>query len=195
MSWEKAWEEGRTPWDAGSSPPILEELVRRGDLPEGRALVPGAGSGYDVLTLAAEARRVVGLELSGIAIGRFDSLRERAGVPPEWARLVRRDFFEFEPDEPFDLVWDYTFLCAIDPSRRWEWVERMDALLAPDGELVTLIFPVREGDPESGPPYPMSPGLVRDLLEPRFTAVHLEPVQNSHPARLGREWLGRWRRS
>lgn len=194
MTWEKAWKEGRTPWDAGDSPPILGELVRGGELPSGRALVPGAGSGYDVLTLATEERRAVGLELSSVAIERFESLREAAGVPAEHAQLVQQDFFEFEPEAPFDLVWDYTFLCAIEPSRRGEWAERIDALLAPEGELVTLIFPVRQGDPDAGPPYPMSPGLVRELLEPRFEAVHLEPVRTSHPARLGKEWLGRWRR-
>lgn len=194
MTWERAWEEGRTPWDAGASPPVLEALVRTGDLPSGRALVPGAGSGYDVLTLAADDRRVVGLELSPVAIERFESLRREAGVPADRARLTREDFFEWSPTERFDLIWDYTFLCAIDPERRGDWAERMDELLAPGGELVTLIFPVHAGDPEQGPPYPLSPDLVRDLLEPRFEAAHLEPVQRSHPARQGREWLGRWRR-
>lgn len=194
MTWEKAWKEGRTPWDAGASPPILEELVRADELPRGRALVPGAGSGYDVLTLATPERRAIGLELSTVAIERFEALRQDAGVPAEHATVVQEDFFEWTPEEPFDLVWDYTFLCAIEPARRREWAERIEALLVPAGELVTLIFPVRQGDPEAGPPYPMSPGLVRDLLEPRFEAVQLAPVETSHPARLGKEWLGRWRR-
>lgn len=194
MTWEKAWREGRTPWDAGGSPPILEALVRSGELPRGRALVPGAGSGYDVLTLATAGREVVGLELSSVAIARFESLRGEAGIVADRARVLARDFFEWEPEERFDLVWDYTFLCAIEPSLRPRWAERMDSLLTAEGELVTLIFPVHQGDPEAGPPYPMSPGLVKDLLEPRFTATKLEPVETSHPARLGKEWLGRWRR-
>ncbi|MCZ7685418.1 MAG: TPMT family class I SAM-dependent methyltransferase [Sandaracinaceae bacterium] len=52
MSWEDAWREGRTGWDAGGSPPALIELGARGVLPAGRALVPGCGAGWDVLTLA-----------------------------------------------------------------------------------------------------------------------------------------------
>lgn len=194
MSWEIAWKEGRTPWDAGASPPVLVELVESGALPDGTALVPGAGSGYDVLTLAAPGRRVVGLDLSDVAIGRFERLRAEAGVPAQRAQMVRSDFFEYEPAGPLDLIWDYTFLCALEPSRRTEWARRMDELLAPDGELVTLVFPVREGDPDEGPPYPMSPDLVRSLLEPTFEAAVLEPVLRSHPSREGKEWLGRWRR-
>lgn len=192
--WEKAWAQGTTPWDAGGSPPVLVELVEGGTLPTGRALVPGAGSGYDVLTLATEARSVTGLELSPVAIARFETLRAEADVTAESARIVRADFFAWEPAKRFELVWDYTFLCAIDPAQRRAWAERMDALLADGGELVTLIFPVSGADPTRGPPYPMTPELVRDLLEPRFEATHLAPVERSHPKRQGMEWLGRWQR-
>ena len=194
MTWEKAWEEGRTPWDAGASPPALVGLVESGTLPNGRALVPGAGSGYDVLTLAREDRDVTGLELSPVALARFEELRDEAGVPRARARIACVDFFDYRPGHRFDLIWDYTFLCAIEPARRAEWAARMDTLLADDGELLTLIFPVTGGDPSVGPPYPMTPELVRALLEPRFVPTHLAEVTHSHPRRQGKEWLGRWQR-
>jgi hypothetical protein len=195
MSWEDAWREGRTGWDAGGSPPVLIELVQRGALPGGRALVPGCGAGYDVLTLATEEREVVGLDLAPTAASRFRELREQKRVSPERARAEVADFFAYEPDARFDLVWDYTFLCAIDPSRRPAWVEKMDALLAPGGELVTLIFPATEEPPfGAGPPFALPPQEVRALLAPRFVPIVLEPVAHSHPGREGMEWLGRWRR-
>lgn len=194
MTWEDAWKEGRTPWDAGESPPVLVELVESSTLPAGSAVVPGAGSGYDVLTLAGPTRRVIGLDLAQHAVARFEALREEAGVPPEHAQMVRADFFEWEPDAPVDLVWDYTFLCALEPDRRGEWARRMDRILGPAGELVTLIFPMREGDPAQGPPYPLEPEAVRALLEPFFEPVVLAPVERSRPSRQGLEWLGRWRR-
>jgi len=198
MSWQRAWEEGRTPWDAGGSPPILEQLVDDDALPTGRALVPGCGSGYDVLTLARHPdRSVLGIDLSPIAQDRFAALRDAAGLPRERARVAVADFFADRlSEEPLDLVWDYTFLCALEPEARPAWAARMDEILAPGGELVTLIFPVHPKPLNpGGPPYPMTPELVRGLLEPQgFEPRTLEPVARSHPARQGKEWLGRWRR-
>ncbi|MGM0558654.1 MAG: methyltransferase domain-containing protein [Myxococcota bacterium] len=198
MSWEEAWREQRTPWDAGASPPILEKLVQEGEIPNGRALVPGCGSGYDVLTLATESRSVLGIDLAEGARQRFAELRERRGVPSGRAEVRTADFFELDPPSPFDMVWDYTFLCAIEPDMRLRWAEKMHELIAPGGELVTLIFPIRSlderpGPDVDGPPYPMHPELVRDLLEGRFENLVLEPVKTSHEGREGMEWLGRWR--
>ena len=195
MSWQKRWEEEDTPWDAGASPPELVRLVEQGALPNGRALVPGAGSGYDVITLASPEREVIGLELSPVARARFVALREASGVLAASAQVVVADFFDYSPAASFDLIWDYTFLCALPPEYRPRWARRVDELLAPDGELVTLIFPVVEGgDPSRGPPYIMSPDLVRAVLGEAWEPTTLEPVQKSNPGREGAEWLGRWRK-
>ncbi len=102
MSWQQAWEENRTPWDAGAAAPSLVELVESGELPEGRALVPGAGSGYDVLALAGPERHAVGLDLAPGAKRRFDALRAEQGVPADQAEMVTADFFDWQPDAPFD---------------------------------------------------------------------------------------------
>ena len=73
----------------------------------------------------------------------------------------------------------------------------MQRLLAADGELVTLIFPVKEYD--GGPPYSMSPKLVRGLLEPNGFAAKssIEEVPKEKLARgtFAAEFLGRWRRT
>ena len=42
--WNKCWEEGLTPWDLGQPTPILQQLHQIGNIPKGRALVPGCGS-------------------------------------------------------------------------------------------------------------------------------------------------------
>ena len=193
MDWEQRWQDATTPWDAGVSPPTLTKLVAD-SAALGRVLVPGCGAGYDVLTLAQRAEVVVGLEVAPTAQRRFDSLA--AGVETTGsATVVVADFFDFEPEARFDVIWDYTFLCALDPARRQAWAARVDALLAPDGELWTLIFPVHPVPLNPGrPPHPMSPELLRALLEPTFAAIELEPVTGSHPGREGKEWFGRWRR-
>jgi hypothetical protein len=135
------------------------------------------------------------LDVAPTAAERFETLRAEKGLDEGQAAIVVEDFFAYEPEAPFDLIWDYTFLCALEPQRRSDWARRMVELLADDGEVWTLIFPVHpEPMNPGGPPYPMTPDLVRDLLEPRFSALSLEPVQTSHPGREGKEWLGRWRK-
>lgn len=195
MTWENAWREGRTGWDAGGSPPALVELVRSGTLPEGRALVPGCGAGYDVFTLASERRSVIGLDVAPTAAQRFSTLRRERGVPEQKARIVVTDFFDFETDERFDLAWDYTFFCAIDPGRRAAWGQRMAELILPGGIVVSLVFPVVPGaPPDHGPPYAIHPDDVRAALGDAFEEMSVDDVTESHPGREGKEMLARWRR-
>ncbi len=195
MSWQAAWEEGRTPWDAGKSAPILRSLVESDSLPQGRAFVPGAGSGYDVLTLAGPQRSVVGLDLAPLAKTRFETLAQ-SHPHSEQVEFVVGDAFAYAPEVPFDLVWDYTFLCALPPELRGAWAEMMDRLLHPTrGQLAALIFPVTpDADPSQGPPYPMTPELVTALVEPFLEPISIVPVQTSNAGREGKEWLGRFAR-
>lgn len=61
------------------------------------------------------------------------------------------------------LAYDYTFLCAIPPSLRPSWAETYTRLLAKDAVLIALVFPI-QGDRPGGPPFSISPELVRELL-------------------------------
>jgi hypothetical protein len=194
MSWQDAWREGRTGWDAGESPPILRRLVERGELPEGLAIVPGCGSGYDVFTLAHPDRRVIGIDIAPVAAERFESLREERGIPSELARIHVGDFFAFDPGERASLFWDYTFFCALAPERRRDWGAKVDSLLASDAELLTLVFPTADIHSREGPPYTVSVDLYQDALGPRWQPHVVRELDKSHPGREGLETLVRWKR-
>ena len=103
------------------------------------------------------------------------------------------DFFALSVAEPFDVVYDCTFLCAIEPELRRAWAAKMAEIIKPGGELLVLVFPVREslegagGDPGdellsnpgSGPPFSMSPLLAQRLLLPpagQFSLASCEKV-------------------
>ena len=192
MSWEERWQEGDTPWDAGGPSPAIVAVAD--SLPLGRALVPGCGSGHDVFALASPDRHVTGLDVAPSARARFDAERKAAGVSSAHASLVIGDFFEDDwraDREPFDLVWDYTFLCAIDPARRDAWAQRMAALVKPEGMLAALIFPVFDAPPDyEGPPWPLDPDAIVALVDGPFRLESLERMTKSRPERQGKEWLG-----
>ncbi|XP_074281298.1 putative thiol methyltransferase 2 isoform X4 [Silene latifolia] len=161
--WEKCWEIGLTTWDLREPTPIVEHLVRNDLLPKGRALVPGCGS------LAATSS-------NGTCFS-----------------FVQADFFTWNPTELFDLIFDYTFFCAIEPKLRSAWAHRISDLLKPDGELITLMFPFDDHD--GGPPYKISIADYETVLHPLgFQAISIVENELAVPSRKGREKLGRWKR-
>ena len=46
----------------GASSPALLKLLDANEIPNGRALVPGCGRGYDVVALASKDRKAIGSE-------------------------------------------------------------------------------------------------------------------------------------
>lgn len=87
--------------------------------------------------------------------------------------FVEADFFTLGTDKSsvsalskagcVTLAYDYTFLCAIPPTLRSSWAETYTRLLAKDAILISLVFPIH-GDRPGGPPFSISPELVRELL-------------------------------
>ncbi|KAK1270373.1 putative thiol methyltransferase 2 [Acorus gramineus] len=141
--WNKCWEQGLTPWDIGRPTPVLVDLLEKGGLPKGRALVPGCGTLFSSLPNANCFKFLLG------------------------------DFFSWRPTELFDLIFDYTFFCAIEPSMRPAWASQVRDMLKPDGELITLMFPI--GDCEGGPPYNVSLDTYEEVLHPMgFRAISVE---------------------
>ncbi|KAK4801853.1 hypothetical protein SAY86_000056 [Trapa natans] len=190
--WEKCWEEGVTPWDLGKPTPVLEHLHQIGALPKGRALVPGCGTGYDVTAIACPERFVVGLDISDVAIKK--AVEVSYALPnAKYFTFLKEDFFTWQPSELFDLIFDYTFFCAINPEMRSAWAQQMAKLLKPNGELITLMFPV--ADHAGGPPYKVSVSDYEEVLSPLdFKATFIADNELAVAPRQGREKLGRWRR-
>lgn len=232
------WDNGLAPgqaFDASSPSPLLVQYIKEGKVPEGRALVPGCGRGYDVTALSSPNRVVLGLD---IAEGAVVAARERlASLEGEEcfkqnALFSTTSFFslhtqpvtlplpsaslplpldvsaEDSSDSQFDFIYDYTFLCALDPTVRGEWAAQMGRLLRPGGELLTLVFPIRPSDGQ-GPPFAVSLDLMKELLlqgpaEGMFECVELEllPPALCHLGRDGlsekfggaKSGVGRWRR-
>uniref|UniRef100_A0A1D1XSJ7 Putative thiol methyltransferase 2 n=1 Tax=Anthurium amnicola TaxID=1678845 RepID=A0A1D1XSJ7_9ARAE len=190
--WEKCWEEGLTPWDIGRPTPVILHLLQIGALPKGRALVPGCGSGHDVVAMACPERYVVGLDISESAINKACELTST--LPNKHCfSFLAEDFFTWRPTELFDLVFDYTFFCAIDPCMRSAWANKICDILRPDGELITLMYPI--GDYVGGPPYAVSVDDYEEVLNPvGFEAISVVDNELAIERRKEKEKLGRWRR-
>ncbi|KAJ3708233.1 hypothetical protein LUZ61_011938 [Rhynchospora tenuis] len=191
--WEKSWGEGITPWDLGQPTPVVVHLVQTQSVPKGRVLVPGCGTGYDAVALAGPERYVVGLDISGTAIKKAKEL-SASSPNREYFSFLTEDFFNWNPSELFDLIFDYTFFCALEPVLRSAWAKKISEILKPEGELITLIYVIT--DQKEGPPFNNNVSDYEEVLFPLgFKQIYIEDNELAVKPRKGREKLVRWTRS
>lgn len=180
--WSKLWNEGYVPWDRGQASPALVDLLEgKADMLNGfnadgsrkKALVPGCGRGYDVILLALHGYDAYGLDLAPKAVEEAKQLaaKDLSNPPPEYfggkynkpsggigsVTFIEGDFFtntwQGVAASQFDLIYDYTFLCALHPSMRINWSNRMAELVRPKAFLACLEFPTYKDPSIQGPPW------------------------------------------
>ncbi|WP_435979148.1 methyltransferase domain-containing protein [Psychrobacter sp. DM4] len=183
--WQQRYESGSIQWDMGQVSPPLKAYIDQ--LPEStkdqRILVPGAGNAYEVGYLHEQGfTNVVLVDFAPAPIKDF--AKRYPDFPAEHS--ICADFFELSPkDYQFDWILEQTFFCAINPSRRDEYVEQMAALLKPNGKLIGLLFNVDFGRDE--PPFGGTLKEYQKRFAPYFNIDVMETSTNSHPARQGSE--------
>jgi len=218
------------PWDRGGpSPALADTLINHADVvghatveEDGqtrrkRALVPGCGRGVDVLLLQSFGYDTVGLEYADGAVKACEQYQKEhaADYPAQseklgmgTARFIQGDFYTddwvesagFGKGAKFDLIYDYTFFCAMDPSMRPAWAQRMCDLLrhSPQANLICLEFPVSKPPKSGGPPHGSpSKAYVEHLSHPgediKYDAegnIRANPLAPSSPG--GLERVGHW---
>lgn len=212
--WNQIWDNGVTPgtrFDI-SGPNLYFKARIDADpsiIPFGRALVPGMGRGYDIQALVSPQRYVIGIDVSPTAVKEANTYLNSV-VPSSLSNqyeLIVGDFFTYAPHELFDLIYDYTFLCALLPSSRARWAEQMGKLLKSGGILFCLEFPLgpygethpkdQPLDYTKGPPFLLTKNLYHTLLEPvGFECIEEKDIDPalSFPKRAGVEAVSIWRK-
>ncbi|KAE8356032.1 hypothetical protein BDV28DRAFT_154911 [Aspergillus coremiiformis] len=133
--WASLWDSDEADlWDRGKPSPALVDLIEQ----------EKDNATFQPLTPNATPGRVSFVE------GDFFKL--------DWERQVSA-----EGGVQFYLVYDYTFLCALHPQMRPQWVARMGQLVAPDGVLICLEFPMYKDPTHAGPAWGLN-GVHWDLL-------------------------------
>jgi thiopurine S-methyltransferase len=118
----------------------------------------------------------------------FADLLKRCPEFPE-DHLIVGDFFAHQAW--YDLIIEQTFFCALDPSLRERYVNKMHELLVPGGKLVGVLF----DDPQPGkvpgqPPFGGNADEYRKLFVPLFPQASFIRCYNSIAPRAGRElWM------
>ena len=196
--WSHAWKAryGTTPgfhrWEPNKNlrenyARLVEGLGGGGNV-GGSVLVPLCGKTVDMLWLAAQGHRVVGVEGVQQAIDQFQDescamqmTKDATGVTV-WKgtdvpgiSIVQTDYLQLSQTtvgEQIDFVWDRAALVAIEPSDREEYAAKTASLCASRAKILlnTVEYP---GPPYKmlGPPFSVSLEEVKSLYEPHGFVV------------------------
>jgi SAM-dependent methyltransferase len=177
--WASRYQQDQTGWDIGFCSTPLKEYFDQLTNKELKILIPGAGYAHEAKYLHELGFSQV--YVIDLAQEPLTHLKEICPDFPE-EHLLLGDFFEHKGE--YDLIVEQTFFCAIDPSLREAYVQKMKTLLKPLGKLVGVLF---NRDFEGGPPFGGCVEDYRALFEKYFDSVSMETCYNSIEPRKGSE--------
>jgi thiopurine S-methyltransferase len=184
--WLERWREARTGFHQDAPTPLLlKHWPAVGAEPGSRVFVPLAGKSLDMAWFASQGYRVLGAELSPLAVAQFfesqgvepsveeaaDGLHHLAG-PIE---LVQGDVFALDADAiaSCTAVFDRAAIIALPPEMRGHYAKEIYGKLPSScrGLLITLEYPQHE---RQGPPFSVGEPEVRALFGTDWSVELLE---------------------
>ena len=141
--------------------------------------------------------KVIGVDISPTAV---KNCKESSDKNLLNLKFIEVDFFQ-DDFGSFDLVFDHTFFCAINPEMRSDWGRKMSTITKE--YLLTLIYPLTRdpgsqvADLSTGPPFEVTFEAYEHVLKDNFDCVKrfsTDSLPSSSERRKGREELALWKR-
>jgi len=173
--WLQRWHDGQIGFHRNEVMPLLQKHWPDLQLPTGsRVLVPLCGKTLDMHWLAAQGHRVLGVELSSLAVEQFFA---EAGLTPQRHRsasgehyvagpieIICGDAFALDATLLSDIaaLYDRAALIALPPALRERYRDTVYARVPQgcQGVLITLEYPQ---DEKQGPPFSVEQPEVEQL--------------------------------
>ena len=178
--WSKKYQSNQLGWDIGTVSTPIKKYIDQLKAKDISILIPGAGNAYEAAYLFEQG--FTDVSIVDIAKEPLDNFRKSVpGFPRD--KIIQEDFFRHEGE--YDLILEQTFFCALDPSLRVDYIDKMKDLLKTNGKLVGLLFDFRLDD--FGPPFGGSEDAYTIDFKKRFKLNTIAPCYNSIKPRLGKE--------
>lgn len=181
--WDNRYQDENTGWDVGRITTPIKAYIDQLEDKNLKILIPGAGNSHEAEYLHQQG--FTNVTVVDIVKAPLENLKLRYPNFPEKG-LLQKDFFELEGQ--YDLIIEQTFFCALSPSLRESYVQKMKSLLKPEGKLVGLLFCNIFLD-RSEPPFGATERQHEEYFLPHFTAKHFAACHNSIAPRQGSEWF------
>ena len=171
--WNLVYRFGKTPWDTGITPPELRAVVESGQVPPGRALDLGCGTGTNVIYLARHGLEVVGVDISSRAIAQARRKIEHARLQGR-AHVVTGDVTRLEGlpiAGPFDLALDMGCFHNLGVPGRERYIAGLSGRIKPGGLYLLYAFGPRV---QWGRGMGLEPREAKQLFSSAFELLHIE---------------------
>ncbi len=181
--WSDVYRQEENPgWNLNEPAAALTDMLPRLKLPKSRILVLGCGEGHDAAHFAKDGHNVTAIDISPEAIRRG---KEKYGALSN-LKFIEKDFFKLGPeyDQAFDLIFEHTCYCAINPTRRNQLVKVWNKCLAEKGFLMGVFFAMEK---RQGPPFGASEWELRERTKKLYQYLFWGRWRQSVPKRLGKE--------
>lgn len=179
LYWQSRYENNQAGWDLGAASQPIVEYVNQLTNKELKILIPGCGNAHEAEYLFKNGFKNV--SVIDIALAPLENFKQR--VPDfQNSKLINGDIFDLNLQ--FDLIIEQTLFCAIDPTLREQYIQKVHQLLEPEGKFVGLLFN-REFD--AGPPFGGNKEEYMTYFSPYFQRVQMENCHNSVIPRKGTE--------
>jgi methyl halide transferase len=179
IDWESRYRDGTSGWERHGLNPAFLAWRNRGTLAPCRILIPGGGRSLEPMALAEAGFDVTVVDAAPSAVAMQRAHFERLKLP---ARAEQADLFAWDPDAPFDVIYDQTCLCALPPGLWPSYARRLHRWLRPDGSLFILFM---QSDRPSGPPFHCDLNAMRHLFgAPGWRWADALPDPIEHPSGL-----------
>ena len=171
-------------WDIGKPTPIFIELEKKFKN-NSHILVPGCGLGHDALYFAKKKHIVDALDFSKYAINYISKIASEENID---INTINRDFFLLDDtyNMKYDYILEYTFYCAINPSKRSLYAKKCFDLLKNKGVLKGLFLPLNI-ESCNNPPYHVTVNEIKKIFSDYFEILKVDRDINSISKRLGNE--------
>ncbi|MDH4199540.1 MAG: thiopurine S-methyltransferase [Spirochaetia bacterium] len=196
--WHERWKQHQTGFHQKEVNSHLKNYWGQTDLPKSSAiLVPLCGKSLDLLWLADQQYRVVGIELSEIAASEFCAENNFQAVPQniEGGHLLQpaplisflcKDFFKVTRSETGKIsgVYDRAALVALPPEMRKKYAAHLTALLDAGAKIFLVAFEYDQSKMQ-GPPFSVPENEILELFGEQFVIHEINVSEfRAEPARL-----------
>ena len=181
--WSEIYRKEESPgWNLNEPAEALKDMLPRLKLTRSRVLVLGCGEGHDAAYFASMGHIVTAVDISPEAISRAKAKYSEY----QNLQFVEADLFKLPEsyNNSFDIIFEHTCYCAINPTLRKSLVRAWNRLLTDTGYLMGVFFAFEK---RQGPPFGGTEWELRQRLKDSYLPVFWGRWKQSLPRRQGKE--------